>query len=217
MKTFPVLVGLVLLATSVLPVAVAYHIVGSPSGTTAGLTSADWRLPLPKKLFVCESDGVADPRNPNHVGLEGFSGLCYTGRNAVTGVAAPAAAPAGGDITKLDVCDKTVAARGGHAAPCGNGGNTNTVGWDAHVGIYQCYVPAAEALYYNELYAWWSYQGNGAPANSGPGFHGHVDIVIDVGSTPATEGSTVTSTAAAFPVFSSPCGRSPATGPVVRA
>ena len=179
-----------------------YHIQGNyaPSASSP-LTSGDWALDN-SLLIACESDGPNDPRNANAVNLTGIGGLCTTGRNSVTGQDPPAAMPGPDNWTRLDICSATTIERGNDAFngfqqnDCGGAigslGRTDTIGWTAEIGVYSCLVPTAGtvldtalgaladrdyALYYDELYAWWSYDGEGTE----PGYHGHVSAFPDPG------------------------------------
>jgi hypothetical protein len=66
------------------------------------------------------------------------------------------------------------------------GATTAEHGWTAEVGIFSCLIPVPGdastalpnvindyALYYDELYAWWSYDGS-----DNAGFHGHVSMFL---------------------------------------
>jgi hypothetical protein len=138
--------GLLLLTSALLP-AQAYHIDGAavPGGNVAGatptmLTSADWET-LPAALFTtCESNGPRDDRLGG-AGRNGFGGLCTTGENDASGLAAPEDADGNGlpddvgleDYVHLDVCDTTTVNRNtagpfpgnlvGNSGPYLDGGN----------------------------------------------------------------------------------------------
>jgi len=196
--------GIAALLVIFLAPASGYHIQGNsvdPSGATPlGLTSGDWVIDG-SQLIVCESDGESDPRNPAPAGHHGTNGLCTTGRNKVTGEDPPWIMPDRGDWTRLDICNATTwerendASNGYQQNDCGgssgSAGRTDTIAWVAEVGAYSCFVPTTGtlldavlgtlsdrdyALYYEELYAWWSYDLDGTE----PGYHGHVGAFPDV-------------------------------------
>jgi len=190
---------------------------------------------------------AADDRNANGVGNPGNGGLCTSGRNDATGEAVPAKPTATGSAagavwTRFDICSITTVQRNAvlvagqnsysagpysPAASCagnpgtGFSGNTNTIGFTGRVGTYQCAVAATDALYYDEYYAYMTYDGTpgytggdaagtahggtlygGLPSASGglstknvDAFHGHVTAFVDVSTsvgTPPVSGSAVT-------------------------
>lgn len=151
--------------------ATAYHL--------SNTVTDDWTIAT-GGLIVCESDGPTDPRNPAPAAQGGSGGLCTTGENAVTVGAAnvPTSASAAAGYVRIDAVD-------------GVSGTTDRHAWSAEIGIYACDIPRARsaptfavsnfALYYDRLYAWWSYDGAPPYANAGEeaGYHGHVSMFID--------------------------------------
>jgi len=151
-------IGLCLLVAGFATPAAGYHIAAGPTtvtvtppgtpNTIAQLSAGDFVAANPL-LVLCESNGPTDPINPSGVpqlngvvdvnGQPGIGGLCYSGRNGVTGTAAPALPVAVGTWTKLDVCTATTAQRASSA--CGSSG----WGYVAQLGVYQCFVPTAPA------------------------------------------------------------------------
>lgn len=119
------------------------------------------------------------------------------------------------EYVRIDACNTLTLIRGA-GGPCFDammspGGRTDEHGWSAEVGAFSCFVPtnreplplstADFAVYYDRLYAWWSYDGDGwytdtgtpntgsTLDNDGPthpntntddhrGFHGHVAMFI---------------------------------------
>jgi hypothetical protein len=79
-------------------------------------------------------------------------------------------------------------------------GGTGTItehGWNAEIGIFSCFIPIAGstgttssddyALYYDQLYAWWSYDG---PNTVSGAWHGHASAFIDVSASAAGASAT---------------------------
>lgn len=108
---------------------------------------------------------------------------------------------------RLDVCDALSLSRpwlDGGRWPCDTGlsesgdapgnpldaGRTDVHAFQVEIGVFGCYVPVGgippppeEAannfvLYYRELYAWWSYDGD--EPDDDPAFHGHVFVAPDL-------------------------------------
>ena len=174
------------LLASLIPVT-AYHIDGVAGA--GGLTAADW-VSDTTGVTLCESAGALDDRNDAPVDHFGVNGLCTTGQNDATG-STQAATPTAGTYVKLDVCDALtglapVGRGAGSACSAGKSlsllsanpgvtsGRTDVHGFSATVGAFTCFVPTNMeslpianvdyALYYDELYADWSYTGSPATA-----------------------------------------------------
>lgn len=191
---------------------------------------------------TASDDRNDDPALPE--GGPGFGGLCTTGRNDASGEAPfpgtnNTTKPPLGTYTRLDACNAITSARNnGTGGPYMAGGlpcasvftptaDTDDHQWFAVIGAYACTIPTTGngidqnyALYYDENYAWVSYDGSppytaGDPigvAHSGDGpnppgvlnnvdaFHGHVTMFIEAaGNQPgfSNTGSAETSPGAA--------------------
>lgn len=187
-----------LLAFSVLAPVSGYHIMGNQDGSNANLSSGDWFL-ASSPIIVCESDGPLDPRNANPTANAGQGGLCSTGQNMVTGVAMPSTIPSATSVIRLDVCSATTKARSttGVLPPpavrtcAASGGSTAQHGYTAELGAFSCFVPTDNdvsatgvrrdfALYYRELYAWWTWEWFD-PTSGGSGLYlpGHLSVFPD--------------------------------------
>jgi len=212
-----------LLVLSVAPAA-AYHIgsnVGDPAITDPDTPAQDWIL-FGSNIIVCESDGPNDVRNPNPIPMAGVNGLCTVGPTKVgtwhDGQVVPSPAffnssmppPASGVLVKLDALDPAT-------------GSTD-IGFDAEVGGYSCFVAPGQALYYEHLYAWWSFDpGPSATPAQQDGFHGHAAMWIDFTSAAlagAVKGTALVDDGGGVGVvapnglLAAPCGASPYGGPV---
>lgn len=217
--------ALLMMMAALVP-ASAYHIDGNEVATAAQsgavMTSADWEIGT-GGLILCESNGNFSSRNAGwDGGRHGVGGLCTTGENDATGEHKPTGAPAKGDYVELDTCDRTTLTRNSGAAgpyspgtanDCGNTGNRDIHGFTAEIGVFSCSVDEDQALYYDRLYAFWSYDGNprangayGASDNAGDeenggsipltdvnnedAWHGHVGVFVN--ATAGATGSVVT-------------------------
>ena len=202
--------GIVLLVmAAALAPASAYHIdyidpLLMPAG---GSQPGDWTTAGAGAVTVCESNGPLDDRNSNPVPTQGVGGSCTTGRNDASGTLAPTAATVGAaGWSRLDLCSVLTGARtitaGAVSGNCASGlGATNQHFYTARVGAFQCEVPnqggvvtdgplgslpqtatADFAFYYQELYAWWSYDGDSSytTADAPGALHGGDSDTSDV-------------------------------------
>jgi len=224
MNTRNISIGIALLMMAAAIPAAGYHIdFFDGSGASE---PGDWVVQNPF-LIICESNGVRDDRNYFVAEHAGVGGLCTTGRNDATGTTEPGSTPDNATWTRLDTCSVPTLSREAQGGATHmivddvcwvNGtavsGDTGFVSWSAEIGVYECYVPNVGsafdyglgalatkdyALYYNELYAWWSYDGPGEyTVNDAPGadqnggadqltsttnntdsYRGHVSMFID--------------------------------------
>ena len=202
----------------------AYHIdyidpLLMPAG---GTQPGDWTTVGGGLVTTCESNGALDDRNGRPVPTQGIGGSCTTGRNDASGTLAPTAATVGAaGWSRLDLCSVLTGARtvtgGVVTGNCASGlGATNQHFFNARVGAFECEVPTQGgvvtdgpvgslpqtatldfALYYEEEYAWWSYEDfapyttadapggahggtNQATTNVESAFHGHVLTYVDM-------------------------------------
>jgi len=193
-----------------------YHIDGSevptPPGEAGSWTSADW-FNAGAALIVCEDNVPGDPA----AGSTGTGGLCFTGENDATGVNASTSRPAPGDWVGLRTCDVLTFDRNNGFGPypptgpagCASSsgpGLTAAVTYTAQLGVYTCDVAEGQALYYDRLYSWWSYDDNddsgpdgippydpgegegavSAGANNETTAQGHVAVFMDPGGVHAS-------------------------------
>jgi len=204
--------------------AAAYHIgsnVGDPAVQDPNTPARSWTLG-PPGMMLCESDGPHDVRNPQAAPRQGIGGLCTVGPTKVgtwnDNAVLPSAAvydstmppPAPGLLVKVDALDPAT--------------GSTAIGFDAEVGGYFCFVPPGQALYYEALYAWWSYDpGTYSTPAEEDGFHGHAWMQIDAKSAAAIGAFTGTAlvddggglgVTAPNGIGAAPCGSSPYGGPV---